>query len=162
MGARGPQPSFASVSGAAGGRDPGHRAKRETVEFAGGEVSRRRGLPKGARAVWDELLPQLQTAGRGFVKPIDASVFEMLCAEVARWRGLYKTLETEGWTYETATGFVRPRPEAAQYQDAMNNVMRIGREFGIAPGLRQRLELSGDMPEAQIMEFPEWGEAWAE
>ena len=157
MGERGPKPSFAMIVGG----NVSHRRgnPNERVSFSPTDPVKPKEMSAEAGEVWDELLPELQTAGRGFVVGVDAIILAMLCTEVARWRRLHADLEANGWTYTTGTGYVRNRPEADFYRDAMANVMKLGAEFGIAPGLRRRMEFIGKVPEAEIPMLPGWGES---
>ena len=164
MGARGPGKSFGAMTGTAPGRDPGHRPQPSLpVAFRCGEVDRPEGMDPEAAAVWDRLLPELQSAGRNYIAPVDGVMFAMLCTEIARWWALGKTLKEEGWTYECATGkggkMWRKRPEGEMYQEALDNVAKLGAKFGITPGDRMRIEYSGDAPEAMIEMLPGWGAA---
>lgn len=140
MGRRGPAPKPQAIEELQG--NPRRQAKIEEIPYRKGAVVKPDWLNERAAALWDEVWPDLEAVGDEFCKPVDGQMLGAYCTEMARYIDAEETLEREGWSYVTDTGYVRPRPEVKVREDALKNAKDLAREFGFTPSARARINFS--------------------
>jgi P27 family predicted phage terminase small subunit len=86
-------------------------------------------LSAAARDVWREEIARIRTAG--LAKNTDLAAFAVYCETLARYRKATKVLAKGGYTYETATGYVRPRPEVGIVERAERTILAFQRSLGL-------------------------------
>jgi len=138
MGLRGPAATPNEIQKLRG--NPGRRPLREQVELFEEWKAKRSPtwLSERAKAVWLKLIPQLLYVS-GFLKDIDGNAVAAYCAEWAAYTELEEFVQREGRTYETETGYRRPRPEEKMAAEHLRTALAIGREFGFTPSARGRI-----------------------
>jgi len=99
-----------------------------------------RWLDAEAKSAWRDIAPKLQRIG--LLTEIDGPMLEAWCVLYARWRKAENVLKTGGLTYETATGFVRPRPEIAIATNTLKEMRLLVTEFGMTPASRSRISVA--------------------
>lgn len=121
MGARGPLPTAVIVA-------PKPRP---------GVPDRPEWLSDAAKAEWDRVAGDLDA--RGLLSLVDGAALTGYCQAYARWIEAEIVLTREGMTYETSSGYVRPRPEVGIAQQYLKLAKELGAAFGLSPASRGRL-----------------------
>jgi P27 family predicted phage terminase small subunit len=99
-----------------------------------------RWLDADAKGAWRAIAPKLQRLG--LLTEVDGPTLEAWCALYARWRQAENALKAGGLTYETATGFVRPRPEISIATNTLKELRLLTAEFGMTPASRSRISIA--------------------
>lgn len=137
MGRRGPAPKPSAVEELQG--NPRRQAKIEEIPYSGGPLVAPDWLDERAREIWDRVAPELVAVGDGFAKPVDVEMLAAYCSQFARFVEYDKFLRSEGESYETSTGYVRPRPQVRLKEEALKSATALAREFGFTPSARARI-----------------------
>jgi P27 family predicted phage terminase small subunit len=137
MGARGPTPKPAWKKRLEG--NPGKRPIKESVKAPPGRPTCPTWLDEGARATWARLAPELEK--RDLLTPLDRDSFALYCQSYSAWAEAEQVLAERVRFYVGPGGKLRERPEVTVAERAMKNTVAIGREFGLTPVSRARLNL---------------------
>lgn len=97
------------------------------------------GMSPLARGCWQRLAPKLVELG--LLTELDRESFTALCESWALYRRMEALITELGETYETKTGFIRPRPEIGIRDRALSQLQRSCAAFGLEPVSRSRLNL---------------------
>ena len=103
------------------------------------------GLLVGARAVWDELYPDLFDVG--IITEVDGPAFACLCDSIARWRramnALIPTEENPFPEYTRLGEAAIVRLSMAEHlrRESFKEIKAMGPEFGITPSGRSRISV---------------------
>ena len=95
-------------------------------------------LDRIARREWTRLKAEFKSLGLG---AIDTPIIAAYCQAYSRWRAAAKTLNADGMTYATETGFIRPRPEIQIEMRYMALTRQLGAEIGVTPAARTRIDV---------------------
>ena len=99
-----------------------------------------------AREAWLRLAPELHRLN--LLTVLDVGAFSAYCWAYARWQQAEEALQRSGeLTIKTAKGHPRVNPLVRIASQAMDDMRRIGAEFGLSPNARSRL--SGINPAAR-------------
>ena len=99
-----------------------------------------------AREAWLRLAPELHRLN--LLTVLDVGAFSAYCWAYARWQQAEEALQRSGeLTIKTAEGHPRVNPLVRIASQAMDDMRRIGAEFGLSPNARSRL--SGINPAAR-------------
>jgi P27 family predicted phage terminase small subunit len=103
-----------------------------------------------AKKAWLELAPELHRLN--LLTVLDVGPFGAYCWAYARWQQAEEALQRSGeLTIKTAEGHPRVNPLVRIASQAMDDMRRIGAEFGLSPNAR--LRLSGINPPAPPSKF---------
>lgn len=140
MGRRGPPPTPTKVLQLRGT----HRRDRHgdpADEVAFGQLTALPPAPgfldRMGKAEWKRVGPEL--IEKGLLSEGDLAAFTAYCANVSRAVAAEKVLKREGLTFETAQGFLMPRPEVAIARQCWHQVRQFSQEFGLTPSARARV-----------------------
>lgn len=149
MGERGPAPKPTRLKVLEG--NPGKRAlpKNEPRPELGAP-DMPEWLPEDAKAEWHRVAPELSRLG--LLAKIDGSSLAAYCEAYSRWKRAVEQYNKEGHTFITAAGYVAQHPAVGIANKAMAEMLKFGREFGLTPSSRGRMNLPGEQPEADPME----------
>ncbi len=134
----------------------GHNKKPERLHVLAGtdRPSRRKNTPKPnpvaperpawltgeAAAAWERLSPEL---GRlGLLTHLDAAALAAYCSAWASWRWAQAEIERDGAVIAGHRGVLRKHPAWTIGRQAQGAMMAIGRDFGLTPLARQRLDVA--------------------
>lgn len=100
-------------------------------------------LEEPAKAVWNELLPQLQATG--VLSRIDANALARYCTYFARWRKAEAFLAKNGDVYPLKDGngkvkCLQPFPQVSIASKLGALLTRLEQEFGLTPSSRTRIQ----------------------
>ncbi|RAV17501.1 phage terminase small subunit P27 family [Mycobacterium colombiense] len=142
MGQRGPKPRPTHLKVVAGEQES--RINRDEPLPTEGEVVAPEGMSEAARAIWDELAPDL--IDKGCLTPWDVYTFEAFCQAVALYREcrdlLYEGQSEYGRFVERgAAGGVIKSPYHQMMRDHVETMAKLGSRFGFTPGDRANLRL---------------------
>jgi len=99
-----------------------------------------------ALEAWLRLAPELHRLN--LLTVLDVGPFSAYCCAYAHWRQAEEALQgSEALTIKTAEGHPRLNPLVRITSRAMDDMRRIGAEFGLSPNAR--LRLSGITPPAR-------------
>lgn len=120
--------------------NPGKRKLPDSV-LVGGRLEPKAPskLTPRARAVWKELIPQLQSAG--VIDHVDRLCLEALCESAALMREARDQMAKEPLVVEGSTGQPRRNPLIDIFVQAQAEVRRWADLFGLHPSGRARLGL---------------------
>lgn len=116
-------------------------------------------LPEGKRE-WRRVAPELKRMGLATV--VDRTALSAYCQAYARWRQAEEILSREGLVFETASGYLAPRPEVAIAQKSMQLMKGFLTEFGFTPASRTRISLPEQRQADPFAEFLQRGKASGE
>jgi len=114
-----------------------------------GEMQPRRGRPRcpkrlsaQAKQIWEYFMPELDFAG--VMTLADRETFALYCQLTAEWWELTKFLAEHGtvYTIKNAEGKavdVREYPQSRQRGKITEQLVKLGREFGLTPASRSRV-----------------------
>jgi P27 family predicted phage terminase small subunit len=103
-----------------------------------------------AREAWIHLAPELHKLN--LLTILDIGPFSAYCCAYAHWQQAEEALQRSGeLTIKTAEGHPRVNPLVRIASQAMDDMRRIGAEFGLSPNAR--LRLSGIVPPAPPSKF---------
>jgi P27 family predicted phage terminase small subunit len=103
-----------------------------------------------AREAWLELAPELHKLNPLTI--LDVGPFSNYCTAYAHWQHAEEALQRSGeLTIKTAEGHPRVNPLVRLASQAMEDMRRIGTEFGLSPNAR--LRLSGINPPSPPSRF---------
>ena len=141
MGKRGPKPKPTRLKILRG--NPGNRPLNQNEpQPALGAPECPAWLDKEAKEEWDWVVPQLQPLG--YLSVIDRAALAVYCQAWAELRIATKTLQKEGRTFTTETGYMAPHPAVSQQRSAWQAVKSFASLFGLDPSSRQGLKVSLD------------------
>ena len=107
-------------------------------------------LPEDAKAEWKRVAPELSRLG--LLARIDGSSLAAYCEAFSRWKQAVELMGREGITFVTAGGYAAQHPAVGIANKAKVDMLRFGREFGLTPSSRGRMNLPGEKPEEDPME----------
>jgi len=146
MGKRGPKPTPTAVRKARGTDRPDERATHEPTPRAG-LPSCPDGLDRRGQAVWDWLIPELESMG--ILAGCDRNMLERYCEMMSQWHECIAVVRERGSCYEVLKGdgsvqYASARPEASQALKLDTALQRIEAQFGLSPSARTRIEVPQD------------------
>ena len=149
MGERGPAPKPTRIKELEG--NPGKRAlpKNEPRPELGAP-DMPEWLPEDAKAEWRRVAPELSRLG--LLAKIDGSALAAYCEAFSRWKQAVEMMAEDGIVFVTAAGYTAQHPAVGIANKAKVDMLRFGREFGLTPSARGRMNLPGEKPEADPME----------
>ena len=103
------------------------------------------------RAKWDELVPQLRTAG--ILTEIDIDALNLYCDAWARWTKARDQIKANGATQLTENGFEVASPHVAFLNRAHDDLRRLAAEFGMTPSSRSNVSATPPKPSDKDKEF---------
>lgn len=107
-------------------------------------------LPEAKRE-WRRVAPELKRLGLATV--VDRTALAAYCQAYARWRQAEEVLTREGLVFETASGYLAPRPEVAIAQKSMQLMKGFATEFGFTPSSRTRISVPEQKQADPFAEF---------
>jgi P27 family predicted phage terminase small subunit len=123
--------------------NPGHRPNNEDEPKFKGRTTPPAHLDKTARQEWKRLRPRLELLE--MLTPADRTAFAAYCVAYSRHVAAEKFLQSPraggSLKYVTATGALRPWPEVAISNSALQQMHRFITEFGLTPASRSRLHI---------------------
>ena len=132
--------------------NPGKRPARKPPEPARTEQCPKppEHLTGHAREAWLHLAPELHRLN--LLTVLDVGPFSAYCWAYAHWQQAEEALQRSGeLTIKTAEGHPRVNPLVRIASQAMDDMRRIGAEFGLSPNAR--LRLSGINPSPSRSKF---------
>jgi P27 family predicted phage terminase small subunit len=140
MGRRGPAPTPTERLKLAGSWRANHRTgePKPTV----GRPRCPAWLDKAAKAKWRALVPELERLG--LLTVIDGDALAAYCQAWAELEIATRTLQAEGRTFGTESGYLAPHPAVAQQRSAWNAVKSFAALFGLDPSSRSRISAPPD------------------
>ncbi|WP_205850447.1 phage terminase small subunit P27 family [Mycolicibacterium sp. CR10] len=99
-------------------------------------------LSEGARAVWDQLSPDL--IDRGVLTPWDAHLFAAFCDAAATYWHTRELIGTEFLVPGTRKGSMVRSPLWMVLSSAEQQMAQLGARFGLTPGDRAGLTIAAD------------------
>jgi P27 family predicted phage terminase small subunit len=96
-------------------------------------------LNAAARAEWHNIIVELRAMR--LLASADHAVLEAYCATYARFIEAHQDLQEHGTTFETATGYLVPRPSVALEQKSIALLRVLAADLGLSPSARSRLTL---------------------
>jgi P27 family predicted phage terminase small subunit len=99
-------------------------------------------LAPEAKREWRRIAPVLERLG--LLTEIDGAALAGYCQSYARWRQCQEAIQRDGLTFETATGYLAPRPEVAIGNKALAEVRAFCVQFGLTPSARSRMQLQAN------------------
>lgn len=142
MGARGPKPRPTHLKVLQGEQES--RINRNEPAPSEAKVVPPEDMSEDARAIWDELAPDL--IDKGCLTPWDVYTFEAFCQAVALYREcrdlLYAGQSEYGRFVERgAAGGVIKSPYHQMMRDHIETMAKLGSRFGFTPGDRANLTI---------------------
>ena len=118
--------------------NPGKRPlnKREPRPEAGAPTRPEWLLPEAKRE-WNRIVPEL--VRMGLLAKIDRASLAAYCQCWARYVEAQKDIETHGATFETATGYLAPRPSVGIANQMLQRISALSAKFGFTPSDRGRI-----------------------
>lgn len=96
-------------------------------------------LDAGAKREWRRIAPALERLG--LLTEIDGAALAAYCQSYSRWRQSQEVLRKKGLTFETASGYLMPRPEVGIGNRALIELRAFCTQFGMTPAARARMQL---------------------
>lgn len=96
-------------------------------------------LDKAAKSRWRALVPELERLG--LLTIIDGDALAAYCQAWAEFEIATRTLQAEGRTFRTESGYLAPHPAVAQQRSAWNAVKTFAALFGLDPADRSQLNV---------------------
>lgn len=152
MGARGPRPTPTEVLRLRGSwRADLNRGEPKPPP---GPPERPDWLDDEAAAVWDQLVPQLESMR--VLTSIDGMALARYCVLWTHWRRAALFVDKYGTSYTIKDGNQRVKaiaqfPEVAQVHKLSTALGRLEAEFGMTPSARSRISVQVQPPEAEHM-----------
>lgn len=114
-------------------------------------------LDSEAQKEWRRVIKEIGENAE--LKTLDLKALEGYCQSYSKWRLCEKTLQDEGYTFETPNGYVQQRPEVAIANKALADMRAFAKELGLTPAARSRMNKNsnsnttgdGDDPEMENM-----------
>jgi P27 family predicted phage terminase small subunit len=94
----------------------------------------------GAR-LWKQYAPVLIQLG--VLTPLDTTTLEVYCNLYSQHLAALAVIREKGATVLTSTGYPSQRPEVAIAGNCARLMLQYGRDLGLTPAVRARLEASG-------------------
>lgn len=107
-------------------------------------------LPEAKRE-WTRVVRELEPLG--LLALVDRAMLAAYCQSWATYVRAQRKLEQLGETFETATGYLMPRPEVAIAKGALEKAMQLSARFGFTPADRAKLALPEAPPADPFAEF---------
>lgn len=136
MGKRGPAPKPTALRVLHGDRRD--RINDAEPQPAEGEVTAPEELSDDARAVWDQLAPDLIRVG--VLTAWDVPAFVMVCEVLARYRQATKLVNGSALLVQGPNGFVK-NPALLVQREAEVTFAQLGARFGLTPSDRSQLKV---------------------
>ena len=148
-GGRPPKPTRLKILQGNPGKRPlnAHEPKPE-----GGAPKCPKWLTKEAKAEWRRIVPELERMG--MVTRIDLGVLAAYCQAFGEMEIAARTIEKEGRTRETSTGFLAVHPAVTAQRQSWQAVRQLSERLGLDPSSRVRLSVAP--PNAEKDEFEEF------
>jgi P27 family predicted phage terminase small subunit len=99
-------------------------------------------LSKDAKAEWRRVMPAMVT--RRILTVADLASFENYCLAIGTVREMERTLQINGYTFETEGGAIKRHPAVAIQSDAMTRARLLAAELGLTPVSRARPTIRDD------------------
>ena len=145
MGKRGPPPTPTALLRLSGGWR-GTYTNRNEPEPEKGRPRCPVWLDEYAKAVWKQLVPQLDAMG--VLAKIDGHALTVLCQTWSRWRKAVEFIQENGETYAVKdeagrVKYLKKFPQATVIDSSARTLNRFMQEFGLTPSARTRIEVPG-------------------
>lgn len=95
-------------------------------------------LNAAGKKEWRRLYPHVYQ--QGLFTVVDSAEFAGYCQACSEIPELIRFLRKNGRTFETATGYLVPRPEVAMLERAWARVHTFATSFGFSPSSRSRIK----------------------
>lgn len=143
MGRRGPTPTPTAILQRRGSREVASRANEPQPELGAPRCPA--WLDKDAKAVWRQLVPQLDAIG--VLTKIDGNALARYCRLFVRWKQCDAFVRKYGETYVAAYTEGKPTsfqqfPEVGIINRLGPQLLRLEQEFGLTPAARTRIQVT--------------------
>ncbi|HXW78209.1 MAG TPA: P27 family phage terminase small subunit [Acidimicrobiales bacterium] len=101
------------------------------AEVEQGDCSPPEEISPGAKAVWEQLGPELEA--KHILAPRHLLAFEVLCEPAARFRHAAKLVDAGGVVVRGHDGYLVPNPAAKEFSRYANLVRLLSQQFGMTP-----------------------------
>lgn len=108
-------------------------------------------LNVAGRREWRRLYPHVYQ--QGLFTVVDLAEFGGYCQAYSEIPELIRFLRKHGRTFETATGYLVPRPEVAMLERAWARVHTFATSFGFSPSARSRIKANPQKDEDPFEAF---------
>lgn len=126
----------------------GNRPIPKEAKIGGGDCPRRpQHLLGMARTKWEQLAPDLHTAG--LLTTADADALASYCVAYQEWRECTALVKREGRTFVTIRGVRGIRPELKIAHKAQAIMQQLMSQFGLSPKARANLGTAGTPKEIE-------------
>jgi P27 family predicted phage terminase small subunit len=120
--------------------NPGRRPLNKAEPKVDGATTAPRWLDKVGKQEWRRLAPKLQRLG--LLTPADRALFAAYCRAYSRLVHADRFLRRqESLVYATPSGSIKPWPQEAIANQAVETMRKIATEFGFTPSSRSRITL---------------------
>lgn len=151
MGRRGPLPQRRALSVLKGTARPDR--ERHHPQPTPIRPSPPRHLDRVARAKWRELCDEMERLN--LLTRLDGATMAAYCAAYAHWAECERVVREQGRTCTTPSGQVKPRPEFTAARQWLQLMLAYGKQLGLSPEARLRMDLPADDEEEEDELF--WG-----
>lgn len=132
--------------------NPGRRPINKAEPKIEGTTTPPRWLDKVAKQEWRRLAPRLTRAG--LLTPADRALFASYCRAYSRLVKADRFLRRqESLVYATPSGSIKPWPQEAIANAAVETMRKVATEFGFTPSSRSRLALETENPKSKAASF---------
>lgn len=143
MGRRGPAPTPTAVLKLRGSTLVTKRRERSEAKGPSGKPCCPQWLDTDAKAMWRQLVPQLQTMG--VLTRVDSNALARYCRLWSRWRKAEDFIDRHGEMYTLRDEAGKPRyvqqfPQVSIAAKLAQQLTRLEQEFGMTPSARARMQ----------------------
>ena len=110
-----------------------------------------KGMSQPGRACWRRIVPKLVAAR--ILTELDRELLAAYCECWAMYWDLKTIVHKEGYTTTTHKGNVIQHPLVGSMNKMLDSLIRLGREFGLTPASRSRIEALPEPPTDPTAEF---------
>jgi len=135
MGTRGPAPTPTEILKMRGSRRANGRGQE--LRPAAGKPKCPAWLDEEAKRKWRALARELSAVG--LLTVVDGDALAAYCVSWSELRTATETLQREGHTFNTDSGYLAPHPAVAQQRSAWQAVRAFAALFGLDPSSRSQL-----------------------
>jgi len=150
VGRRGPPKKPAALKVVQGTFRP-DRAPKSPSRAQSGAPRAPKGMSQLGLGCWRRMVPRLIEAQ--VLTELDREMLAAFCECWAAYWDLKAIVQKEGYTTMGSRGNLRPHPAVGAMKVQLDYVVRLGREFGLTPASRSRIEALPEPPTDPTAEF---------